>query len=153
MHKNGTCLSRGEIVKQVIENEPSVSDYASYVPVGDASAKLTAWKDQGAEIIYLTSRKKPGEISDIRNVLQKFNFPKSQLFFRKENESYAQVAETIMPNILIEDDCESIGGVDEMTYTHLTHEAKEKIKLITIKEFGGIDYLPNEIDKLVENKI
>jgi hypothetical protein len=44
------------------------------------------------------------------------------------------VAEKLMPDIFIEDDCESIGGTQEMTSTH--------------KEFEGIDRLPNDTGQL-----
>jgi len=32
-----------------------------------------------------------------------------------------------------------------MTITHVKPEIKKKIKSISVKEFGGIDYLPDEI--------
>ncbi|MFH1191885.1 MAG: hypothetical protein V1655_00215 [bacterium] len=53
-----------------------------------------------------------------------------------------------MPNILIGDDCESIGGAGEMTITNLKPEIKKKIKSVVVKEFGGIDYLPDDIYEL-----
>lgn len=57
-------------------------------------------------------------------------------------------AERIIPNILIEDNCESIGGRDEMTITHIKTEIKKKIKSISVKEFGGIDHIPDNIAAL-----
>lgn len=64
--------------------------------------------------------------------------------------SYQDVVERMepLPDILIEDDCESIGGEKEMTYPHLRSDVKNKIKSIVIKEFGGIDYLPDQIASL-----
>jgi len=56
-----------------------------------------------------------------------------------------------MPDILIEDDCESIGGKNEMTITHINPKLKTKIKSITIKEFEGIDHLPDKISELLDN--
>ena len=53
-----------------------------------------------------------------------------------------------MPNFLVEDDCESIGGINEMVITNVKPEIKKKIKSIPIKEFGGIDYLPDKVSKL-----
>jgi len=145
MHKNAVGHSREEIVQQVKDNEKSVHDYASYVPVGKAAEKIAGWQKQGAEILYLTSRRKTNEIEDIKSVLKKYGFPEGLLLFRRENEEYKDVAERITPDILIEDDCESIGGVDEMTITHVKPEIKEKIKSVPIPEFGGIDHLPDEI--------
>ena len=148
MHKNAVGHTRDEIVKQVEQKEKSVHDYKSYVPVGNAVKKLQNWKNDGAEILYLTSRRKPEEIKQIQNVLKKFSFPDGQLLFRQKNEEYKDVAERIIPDVLIEDDCESIGGIDEMTITHVKPEIKKKIASIPIKEFGGIDHLPDKISAL-----
>jgi predicted secreted acid phosphatase len=109
---------------------------------------LQNWKNDGAEILYLTSRKKSEEIQQIQNVLKKFKFPDGQLLFRQKDEEYKDVAERIVPDALVEDDCESIGGIDEMTITHVKPEIKKKIKSIPIKEFGGIDHLPDKISAL-----
>lgn len=148
MHKNASGLKREEIVKQVQDKKSSVHDYGSYIPVGNAVHKIKSWRNQGAEILYLTSRKTAKEINEISEVLRKYNFPEGQLLNRKDNQGYKDVAEEIMPDILIEDDCESIGGTDEMTYTHIRSDLKERIKSIPIKEFGGIDYLPDIIEDL-----
>jgi hypothetical protein len=148
MHKTAIGHSRDEIVKQVENEEESVHDYQSYVPVGNAVKKLQNWKNDGAEILYLTSRKKSEEVKQIQNILKKFNFPDGQLLFRQKNEEYKDVAEKIIPDVLIEDDCESIGGIDEMTITHVKPEIKKKITSIPIKEFGGIDHLPDKISAL-----
>ncbi len=150
MHKNAVGHSREEIVEQVEKEQESVHDYASYIPVGNAVKKLKIWKKQGAEILYLTSRRKPYEIEHIKNVLKKHGFPDGQLFFRQKDEEYKDVAERIIPDILIEDDCESIGGIDEVTITHVIHEIKAKIKSIIVKEFGGIDSLPDKITDLLK---
>ena len=149
MHKNAVGHTREEIVKQVEENEESVHDYRSYVPIGNAVKKLQTWKNDGAEILYLTSRRKPEEIKQIQDVLKKYNFPDGQLLFRQKDEEYKDVAERIIPDVLIEDDCESIGGIDEMTITHVKPEIKKKIKSIPVKEFGGIDHLPDKISALM----
>ncbi len=148
MHKNAKGCSREEIVRQVEDEEGSVHDYASYVPVKNAVKKLKVWKDQGVEILYLTSRTEFEEIDDIRGVLKRYNFPKGKLFFREKGEDYKDVAERVIPDILIEDDCESIGGKDEMTITHIRSEFRKKIRSIPVKEFGGIDYLSDDISKL-----
>jgi hypothetical protein len=144
MNSGAKGLSREDIVKQVLEGkELSIREYGTYIPVGDGAKKLQLWKSQGAEIVYLTSRTKPVEIGAIRSVLKKHDFPKGQLLFRREGEEYKDVAERVMPDIIVEDDCESIGGEDEMTYTHIKRELKKKIRSIAVKEFGGIDHLPD----------
>ena len=82
-------------------------------------------------------------------VLKKYGFPDGQVFFRGSGEEYKDIAERIMPDILIEDDCESIGGEKEMVYPHIKPDLKSKIKSIVVKEFGGIDHLPDKVSALV----
>ena len=55
MHRNASYFSRKERVQQAIDNEESVHDFATYIPVGQAVEKIRAWRQQGAEIIYLSS--------------------------------------------------------------------------------------------------
>lgn len=127
----------------------SAYDLVSYLPIGNAVEKIHGWKKQGADICYLTSRRIKNEIDVIRWVLKKYHFPDSaNLFYRRQGEDYRDVAERVLPEVLIEDDCESIGGESEMTYPQIKPELKEKIKTIPVKEFGGIDHLPDETDKL-----
>jgi hypothetical protein len=148
MHKNAQGKSREEIVKQSRENEESVDDFLNYTPIGNAPEKIKVWQEQGAETCYLTSRRKKEEIEDIKNVLKKYHFPEGKLYFRKEGEEYKDVAERVIPDVLVEDDCESIGGEDEMTHTHINPEIQKRIKLIKIKEFSGIDHLVKNINIL-----
>ena len=154
MHKNAAGHSREEIVKQVETREQSVKDYKSYVPIGDAVKKLKRWKSDGAEILYLTSRIKTREIEDVRNVIKSRDFPSGKLLFRKpfrsKHSEYAAIVGSAKPEIFIEDDCESIGGVEDMTITYVKPEIKKKIKSIVIKEFGGIGHLPDKISDLMK---
>ncbi len=151
-HKNSAGFAREQIVQQIIDEEPSIHDYGSYVPIGDAVKKLTQWKNQGAEIFYLTSRRKPEEINAVKSVLQRYSFPDGQLLFREDGEKYKDVAEKIMPDVLIEDDCESIGGTKEMTFTHINPVLKAKIISMPVREFGGIDHLENKISAFLQTK-
>ena len=131
----------------------SVHDYSNYIPVGNAVQKLTKWQKQGAIIYYLSSRRIKPEIEAIQSVLTKYSFPDvGNLYFRQQKEEYKDVAERIEPEILIEDDCESIGGEIEMTYPHIKPELKNKIKSVVIKEFSGIDNLPNNIQELANGR-
>lgn len=140
-HSKWIGLTREETVQRVKEGEGD--DYAGIVPIGGAVRKIQTWSDAGAEILYLTSRRSLDEIEQVQQALQRFGFPKGQLFFRLESEEYKDVAERVLPDILIEDDCESIGGEVEMTYPGIRPEIKEKILSIVVKEFGGIDHLPD----------
>ena len=154
VHSHAAGHSREEIIQQSLNRDTNglgadIEDYKNYILLGNPVEKLQSWKNQGAEIIYMTSRTELEEINQVRETLEKYNLPDRQnLFFRQNGESYSQAAERIMPDILIEDDCESIGGVEEMTYTHIREDLKPKIKHIVIKEFEGIDHLPDRLEEL-----
>ena len=159
MHKSTVGKTREEIIEQVKAQEESVRDFGAYVPVGNAVGKLNKWVKQGAEISYLSAltedKKARGDeiigrdgLRVDREILDRYGFPKGEIYHRQKGESYTQIAEKIMPDILIEDDCESIGGTKEMTITFIKPEIKRRIKSITIKEFGGIDYLPEDLSAL-----
>lgn len=139
MHRSAKGLTRKEIVAQVKSQERSVKDYSTYIPIGNSPEKLKEWDSQGMTISYITSRRKPEGIEQIREVLKSNNFPEGELYFRENHETYSDVIERVMPEILIEDDCESIGGEQEMCITNVNPEKKKLIKAITVKEFGGID--------------
>ena len=150
MHKNAVGRTREERVQQVLDRrDESLYDFASYVPVDNAVRKLQAWRQQGAEIVYLSSHKSVEDVEIDRAVLRNHAFPDGQVFFRHSGEQYNDVAERVLPDILIEDDCESIGGEREMTYPHIKSELKAKIKSVVVKEFGGIDHLPDDISALM----
>lgn len=155
MHSLAKDVSVEERVRQSESQAEGIDDFRTYIPNGQIVSKLQKWKSQGAEIYYLTSRTTPEEIEDVRFVLTNNNFPDSQnLLSRKEGEAYKDVAENLIPDILIEDDCKSIGGEVEMTYPHLNPELKPKIQSIVVAEFAGIDNLPDDITQLrtVEGK-
>ena len=140
-------LSNSEIVA-IVKAGKKPREFYKFVPVGNAVRKLEIWKHQGGELIYLTSRTLPNEVDDIRNVLNKYKFPEGIFLYRKSGETYKDIAEREIPDILIEDDYASDGGVADMTYPHLDPEIKKKIISIVIPEFSGIDQLPENITDL-----
>lgn len=148
MHRNALGKTREERVQQVQEGEESVRDYASYVPLGNAVNKLYAWSERGAEIVYLSSHKRGEDVEKDRAVLRSYHFPTGEVFFRQQGESYSDVAERILPDVLIEDDCESIGGEREMTYPGIKPWLQAKITWVVVKEFSGIDHLPDDLEAL-----
>lgn len=148
MHKGGLNHTREERVRQVVQEEESVHDFDAYVPVGDAVQKLRTWHEQGAQILYLSSNRNAEDVEKDETVLNRYGFPAGRVYHCHVDEHYGQVAESILPDILIEDDCESIGGEQEMTYPQIKPEARAKIKSIVVKEFGGIDHLPDKVNLL-----
>lgn len=151
IHKAWVGLSREEMVSRATaaSGAQGPQDWDAQVPVGRAEEKLRAWKTQGADIVYLTSRRNPNEVKAIGEVLHRHNFPAGALYFRGEGERYSDVAERIMPDVLVEDDCESIGGEAEMTFPHIRPDLRERIRSIVVPEFGGIDRLPTSLEELM----
>jgi hypothetical protein len=148
MHRNAFGLSRDDIIQQIIDGvDDSISDFASYIPISNVVKKLTTWQNQGAEILYLSSHKSLQNVKKDEIVIKKYDFPKGPIFYRKEKDWRLPIKEA-KPDIIIEDDCESIGGVHQMTYPNLNQEWKSKLISIIVKEFGGIDNLPDDINEL-----
>jgi len=146
-HTDWADLSRDETVRRVKAGERP--DFASTIPIGGAARKVQAWREAGAEIVYLTSRREPGEVEQAKEILQRYGFPAGELLFRREGENYRDVAELAGPDVIVEDDCESIGGEIEMTYPHIRPEIRAKITSVVVKEFGGIDHLPESLPELM----
>lgn len=125
-------------------------NHQKYLPISNSVKKITTWSKQRAEIYYLTSRKNLLEVNQIKNILINSGFPGEGLFYRDGKEKYKDIAELLIPTIIIEDDCKNIGGKWQMTITYIREDIKNNIKSIIVPEFGGIDHLPNEINKLLE---
>jgi hypothetical protein len=148
MQADGVGRTRVERVQQVRDGDSSVLDFGSYVLVGDASRKLSTWVRQGAEVSYLSSHRDEADVAQDRAVLERVGFPHGRVWFRHPGQEYRDVVEELLPDVLIEDDCESIGGVNEMTYPTLDAHSKARVHSIVVAEFGGIDHLPDSIDDL-----
>jgi hypothetical protein len=157
MHKNAEGKTRDEIVQQVQEGEDSVSSYRLYIPIGKAVEKLWQWKKQGAEICYLSALTDSGkarteeivpkeDIEADEAALRKWGFPEGKIYHRGQDESYADAVERIrpLPDALIEDDCESIGQ-EEITWPALKVETRKQVKSIIVKEFEGVEHVPDNI--------
>jgi hypothetical protein len=151
MHSSAVGRTRHERVRQVIEGDPLVYDFAAYVPVGQAVAKLQAWQEQGADVVYLSSRTGVRDIETDKTVLARHGFPLGEVFYRGPGEAYGDVVARVLPDLLVEDDCESIGGEIAMTYPQLPVEARAKIQSVVVQEFGGLDHLPDEIAALARD--
>lgn len=150
MQKAGINHTPQERSQQVKDGEASVHDLASYVSIDNAVAKLHSWQTQGAEILYLTFHKDAEGLRHDKRVLRKHEFPVGPVLFRRSQEGYNDVVERVLPDILIEDDCESIGGESQMAYPRMKEEIKSRIKSIVVTEFAGIDHLPDALSDLEE---
>jgi len=149
MHSAGANRSRAERVAQSAAGTPDIYDYATYTPIGETDEKIHHWQERGATIAYLTSRRKPEQIDIIRRKLAEHHFPDGELYFRQEEETYAEAAIRAEPDIIVEDDCESSDGPSGMVYALLPSSWQSKIISAPVPEFGGIDHLPDNPDKFL----
>jgi hypothetical protein len=149
MHPGAVGRRREERVAQVrTRADPGLRDFAAYVPVDGAVEKLQRWRVQGAQIDYLSSHRNPDDVAKDAFVLEKHCFPPGRILAREPRESYGEVAGREMPDVLIEDDCESIDGAGEITYFQIPPDSRARIRSIIVPEFGGIDHLPDSLDAL-----
>ena len=118
-----------------------ICDLHSYVPIGKSVDKILSWKNQGAEIVFCTSRRKK-QVREMADLLTRLGFTGTRVYYRSEKQQYKDVVEEANPSILIEDDCRSIGGVSQMCISNIDPLLKDKIKSIPVREFKGIDHLP-----------
>ena len=67
-----------------------------------------------------------------------------EILCRDRGEQYSDLVERICPDILIEDDCKSIGGEKEWCITNVRKDIKQHIKSIIVDEFKGIDHIKKD---------
>lgn len=122
---------------------------STYIPIENAVDIIKSWDEQGAEIIYVTSSRKLKQVDAVNANLLKHKFKGTKLYYRNENQEYRDIVGLVVPNVLIEDDCRSIGGESQMCITHVKPEIKNKIKSIAVQEFKGIENLAKELSNLI----
>jgi len=142
-------FTEGTIVKEERGNDGRIFGGAM---IGNASTKLRTWKHQGAQLVYLTSRRENDEVEAVKNVLKKYAFPKGPVYHRELGEEYSTVAERLRPDVIVEDDCAGIGGEKEMAYPNMRQELRERTRSVVVREFGGIDHLPDSVLGLLNYK-
>jgi hypothetical protein len=147
--RNLVAPTREEMVKRSKEREKYGGLSGEVVPIGNAVSKLKDWRQHGAELAYFSATRKTETLEKTRHALKAFGFPEGQLYFRGPTQSYAQVAEEINPDVIVEDDCESIGGEKEMIHPNMAPSFRLRIKSIVVKEFSGIDHLPDDPQGLI----
>jgi len=68
------------------------------------------------------------------------------VFSRAASESYADVARRARADVVVDDDCESIGGAAQMTASGVPPET---IHCVVVPEFGGLAHLPADLAELL----
>jgi hypothetical protein len=152
MHGSAIGQNRRARVRQAMSKDPSVLDYASYVPTEGAVAKVTAWQRRGAEICYLSSHRTAATAAIDKSVLAAHGFPAGHLYFRAHGASYADVVRGWPADVLVEDDCESIGGRAHTAAAELARSAGPAVPCVVVPEFGGLTHLPDDPAELLRKE-
>jgi hypothetical protein len=148
MHAAADPLNREQRVRQVREREPSVRDYRSYVPTPGAVEKIATWRRHGASVEYFSSHRRPEDVAADQEVLRRHGFPNGTVHTRGPDESYGAAVERLRPDLVIEDDCESIGGAPETIAAQLSETGRQAIRCLALPEFSGLGTLPNDPGEL-----
>ena len=128
----------GTILKPKYNNILSRISMTTYIPINNAIETLKKWQEEGYEVIYLTSLKGRRAMKMAQH-LDELGFTGSMVGYRQKNQDYATLIKEELPDILIEDNCSSIGGEENMCYNILSEDLKKEIKHIVVEEFQGID--------------
>lgn len=128
----------GTILKPKYNNILSRISMTTYIPINNAIETLKKWQEEGYEVIYLTSLKGRRAMKMAQH-LDELGFTGSMVGYRQKNQDYATLIKEELPDILIEDNCLSVGGEQNMCYNLLNDELKKEIKHIVVEEFKGID--------------
>lgn len=138
-NKKIMIFTEGTILKpKYVNNTLSRINVMGYVPIKNSIEKLKRWQEEGYEVIYITSLK-GRKAMKMAQKLDELGFIGSMVGYRQKNQDYATLIKEEMPDILIEDNCRSIGGEKNMCYSQLSDELKNNIKHIVVEEFEGID--------------
>ena len=149
MHSSATGQPRATRIRQVTGNDPAVHDYGSYLPTDGAVAKISAWQLRGAEICYLSPHRTAAAAAVDSSLLAAHRFPPGTLYYRLNGESYGDVARRWSADVVVEDDCESIGGMTQTTASALARSAGRPVRCVVVPEFGGLAHLPDDPADLV----
>lgn len=136
--------TREDSVKRSREWAVKRGPLGDLIPIGHSATKLASWKTHGAEICYLTASKKIENVKRSEQALRRWRFPDGVLFSRSNDESYADIAVREKPHVIVEDDCESIGGAKEMVHPNLPENIRQSSASVVAREFEGIDALPDD---------
>jgi hypothetical protein len=153
MHASAVGQPRAGRVRQSRQRDASVLDFGAYVPTENAVAKLQAWRRHGADICYLSSHTGPADVALDRTVLAAHGFPDGPVLFRQPGESYADVASSAGADVVVEDDCESIGGARHTTAFSLARRPGRAPSCVVVPEFGGLTHLPDDPQELKQNGV
>ena len=151
MHATAAGRPRAERVRQSRERGRAVLDFAGYGPADGAVEKVLAWQRRGAVICYLSSHQNAADVELDRAVLARWDFPAGTVFWRQPGEGYAGVARRAQADVVVEDDCESIGGAGQTTAAGLAALPGRAVTCVVVPEFGGLAHLPDDPTQLISH--
>jgi hypothetical protein len=143
MHSTAAGQSRAERVRQSRRRDRPVLDFAAYVPTEAAVEKVRTWHRHGAVISYLSSHRDAADVDLDRAVLATHGFPAGTVFSRDPGESYADAARRAGADVVVEDDCESIGGRGQTIAAVVAATPGRPVTSVIVPEFGGLAHLPD----------
>jgi hypothetical protein len=149
MHAAAAGVERDERVRQVRRRDPSVLEFASYVPTPGTAGKLAAWERHGAALVYLSSHRRSDDIRADEAVIRRYRFPAGPVHGRHEDEDYGALVERLGLDVLVEDDCDSIGGAAKTCAAQLSLAVSQSVRCLVLPEFGGLAGLPDDPAKLL----
>lgn len=109
-----------------------------YSPIGNAVNVINDLYEAGNEV-YLISYMKKKRYGYIKSIIDYYNIKYTELLCRDKKENYSDLVEKVRPDVLIEDDCKSIGGEKQWCITNVKEDIRDNIKSIIVDEFKGID--------------
>ena len=109
-----------------------------YIPIGNSIKIINDLYNKGNEI-YLCSYVRKNRYNFIKSIVDYYKINYTEILCRDKKEQYSDLVERIIPDILIEDDCKSIGGEKQWCITNVKEDVKRNIKSIIVEEFNGID--------------
>lgn len=109
-----------------------------YKPIGNAVGIVNTWRNEGHDIC-LCSYVRKRRYNFVKRIIDFHGMKYTEILCREKGEQYREIVERIKPDILIEDDCKSIGGQKEWCITNVREEIKVGIYSIIVPEFNGID--------------
>lgn len=113
-------------------------EFEAFALLGNAVEIVNTWQNEGHDI-YLCSYVRKGRYDIIKSIIDFYGMKYTDILCRSKGEQYREIVEQLKSDILIEDDCKSIGGHKESCITNVKKELKSKIQSVIVPEFKGID--------------
>lgn len=116
-----------------------------YKPIGNTVDIINSLHSKGHDI-FLCSYVRKNRYNFIKSVIDFYGIAYTEILCRDKGERYSDIVERVCPDVLIEDDCKSVGGEKNCCINGVREDMRANIKSIIVPEFSGIDNIIIEID-------